>query len=262
MIPKFATLPLLVGWLGLGGAAWSQVPQPHAADQELGPLTDEEFRLPLDSKTADDVERLIPLLNSPTFKQREEATKALTEVGAPAFAKLREAYNASEDLEIRLRIETVVRAAYLNRYVFDRNGFLGVQLGSIDAPNQKGQRRTQAENGVRIDKVLSDTAAHRAGLQAEDVVTAVNGAPLMGNGQDVVQRFRASIPQFTPGTKIRLAVLRGEKTLTIDAVIGRSQEGSVRNTPFAPLYYEVEQRFPEWWYKYFAPSESAPAPQR
>ena len=37
--------------------------------------------------------------------EREAASTRLTEVGAPAFAKLRLAYRQTDDIEVRLRIE-------------------------------------------------------------------------------------------------------------------------------------------------------------
>jgi len=260
MVPRFPTLSVLLPLLALAGTARPQEAEP-APKQAAG---DEEFRLPLDAKAAAEVDRLVPLLGAPDYKQREDATRNLIDIGAPAFAKLSEAYRKhADDLEIQLRIEAVVRAAYLNRHVFDRHGFLGVQLGALDRDQRGGQpRRPLPENGVRIDKVIPDTAAHRAGLQPDDIVIAADGKPLSGNSQDAVARFRASIPQFTPGTKLRLTVLRGEKTMILDAVIGRLQEKNAPTTMVAEQYYDVANRYSEWWEKFFAPSEPSPAPQR
>jgi hypothetical protein len=260
IVPKFPTLSALMVMVALAGSARPQPAEPPPK-RPNETASDEEFPSP-DAKVAQEIDRLIPLLGAPDYKKREEATRALIEIGAPALAALRQAYhNRADDLETQLRVEAVVRAAYLNHHVFDRHGFLGVQLAPLDRAERdpKGQRRPVPENGVRIQTVISDTAAHRAGLQGDDIVVAVDGKPLSGNSQDAVNRFRASIPQFTPGTKIRMTVLRGEKTLTIDATIGRLQEKNAPNTTVAEQYYETANRFAEWWDKSFAPEGPAPA---
>ncbi len=226
-----------------------------------GPLTDDEFRLSLEIEEAANVDRLIPLLGSPDYKQREAATSSLIEIGAPAFAKLRTAYEQTDDLEMRLRVEQVVRTAYLNRYVFDRNGFLGISLAPYEPRDTKGPRRAEIESGVKVTQVIANTAAAKAGLRAEDVIVAMNGVPVAGPGRDSTDRFSDSIRQNPPGTKVRLTVLRETNTLTLDAIIGRCPEDNVRRVRFAGLYDQVSERFETWWFKYFrvaAKSEDGP----
>jgi len=62
-----------------GARVLGQLPVPPAgpAPPPLGPLDDGEFRLPLDIAEAANVDRLIPLLASPDYKQREAATTSL-----------------------------------------------------------------------------------------------------------------------------------------------------------------------------------------
>jgi hypothetical protein len=259
----------VIGWtpLWLAGAAqaWAppQVPPavgpvvPPAAPvvaaalPPLGPLTDDEFRLPLPDEDAANVDRLVPLLGSPDYKQRETATTALIEIGAPAFAKLRTAYEQADDLEARLRIEQVVRTAYLNRYVFDRNGFLGISLAPYEPKDVKGPRRTDIESGVRVTQIIANTGAAKAGLRADDVITAMNGTPVPGTGGESTARFSESIRQTPPGTKVRLTVFRDGNMVTLDATIGRCPEDNVGRVRFAGLYVQVSERFGTWWFKYF-----------
>jgi len=222
------------------------------APPPLGPLNDDEFRLPLESTEAADVDRLIPLLASPDYKQRETATASLIDIGAPAFAKLRTAYEQTDDLEMRLRIEQVVRTAYLNRYVFDRNGFLGISLAPYEPRDARGvRRRTNIESGVRVTQVIPHTGAAKAGLRAEDVIVAMNGVPLAGTGRESTDKFSDAIRQNPPGTKVSLTVVREMNTLTLDAIIGRCPEDNVRKVRFAGLYDQVSERFETWWFKYF-----------
>jgi len=245
--------------LGLTGQP--QVFPAEPAPPPLGPLNDDEFRLSLEIAEAANVDRLIPLLGSPDYKQREAATTSLIDIGAPAFAKLRTAYEQSDDLEMRLRVEQIVRTAYLNRYVFDRNGFLGISLQPYDPKDTKGPRRADIEAGVKVSQVIPNTAAAKAGLRADDVIVAMNGVPVTGAGQQSTDRFSDSIRQNPPGTKVRLTVVREMNTLTLDAIIGRCPEDNVRRVRFAGLYDLVSERFETWWFKYFrvaAKSEDEP----
>lgn len=63
---------------------------------------------PEETTTAERVARLIALLASPKFAEREEATRALDVLGPAALPALREAAN-SEDIEVGRRAETLVK---------------------------------------------------------------------------------------------------------------------------------------------------------
>lgn len=249
-------LVLMLGPIALA----QQPPDPNEPQSppEL-PLTDEEFHLPLDPQTATEVDRLIPLLNAPGFSEREKASEALLTIGAPAVAKLRDAYAQTDNLETRLRIEQTVRSAYLNRYVFDKYGFLGVQLQTVNRAKQRagGQPVPAAavENALQIGRVIADTAASRAGLQAEDIVYSLNGVPVAGGGQEAVNKFSTNIRTYPPGAKIKLDIERNGTRMLIDAVIGRCPEDSARarSVGFWPEYGKACARFDEWWNKFFAP---------
>lgn len=221
------------------------------ANPPLGPLNDDEFRLPLEPEEAANVDRLIGLLGSPEYKQREAATTSLIDIGAPAFAKLRAAYGQTDELEVRLRVEQVVRTAYLNRHVFDRNGFLGISLAPYEPRDARGQRRPDLVTGVRVTQVISNTGAAKAGLRAEDVIVAMNGVQLTGTGRETTDRFSEMIRRNPPGTRVRLTVVRETNTLNLDAIIGRCPENNVRSVRFAGLFYQVNERFDTWWFKYF-----------
>ena len=100
---RLTTLFVYVFCLGLCGvvdtAAHAQVQlQVPIQQEEIDPLedaryeseilSDEEFSLPLDTTAAQSADQLIPKLGSPSFKEREEATAGLIEIGAPTFASM------------------------------------------------------------------------------------------------------------------------------------------------------------------------------
>ena len=63
--------------------------------------------------------------------------------------------------------------------------------------------------------VISGSPADQAGLQTNDVITQVNGTNIDQN-----HSLTALLDQFTPGTKINLTVIRGDKTLNVSATLG------------------------------------------
>src|SRR5207244_1362765 len=52
-----------------------------------------------------EIERLVKQLGSPRFKEREAATKRLTEIGEPALEALRK---PADSLEARRRVEVII----------------------------------------------------------------------------------------------------------------------------------------------------------
>ncbi|MGE5484260.1 MAG: M50 family metallopeptidase [Ignavibacteriales bacterium] len=71
-----------------------------------------------------------------------------------------------------------------------------------------------------IDQVLPGYPAEAVGLQKGDRITRVNGAPVT-EWESVSQALRGS-----PGTKVRLTVMRGGEEKDIDVVPSRNQDGT------------------------------------
>ncbi|MDX1948509.1 MAG: PDZ domain-containing protein [Pirellulaceae bacterium] len=82
------------------------------------------------------------------------------------------------------------------------SGALGIQLDSVDQP-------------ARIQEVMDDSAAEKAGLQAGDVILKVNGKTIEGR-QQLVETIRG----YMPGQKVELLVKRDADELTIHATLG------------------------------------------
>lgn len=161
------------------------------------PITDEFFRLPIDESLGQAIDKSISDLKSPHYATRSKAVEDLVQVGTPALARLRRAYRANGDLEVKLAIGDVVRRAYFNHHVFDRNGFLGISMRAYSFDQRKSEhdralravktRRPVKEPltvppllpdhivGVEVRKLTPDTAATRAGLEVYDVIFEVDG---------------------------------------------------------------------------------------
>jgi serine protease DegQ len=108
---------------------------------------------------------------------------------------------------VRRLVEQLVRFGAVER------GQLGVLV--VDSPPSPQQPR----QGALITGVEPGTAAAAAGLRIDDVVVAVDGRPVTSAGS-----LRAAIGQLRVDQPIELEILRGGRTLRIQARIGRRPE--------------------------------------
>jgi S1-C subfamily serine protease len=119
-----------------------------------------------------------------------------------------------------------------------RPAFLGVQAQPL-TPALKQRLGIYAETGVIVTEVVSSSAAARAGLKPEDVITAVNDRPVRDPAQ-----LREAVQQAGPGKEVALHVVRGKENLTLRAKL---QEGTIGhfllpgNEPFPTV--DVESLF-------------------
>ncbi|HUS38861.1 MAG TPA: trypsin-like peptidase domain-containing protein [Pirellulales bacterium] len=107
-----------------------------------------------------------------------------------------------------------------------------------------GPRKIQAASGIlgvliendskgaRIDQVMPDSAAEKAGLQVNDVIALFNGTKVEGR-EALINKVKA----LPPGTRVRLSVVRGDETLSISATLGdrnkvdpSAQRGNFQNS--------------------------------
>ena len=100
--------------------------------------------------------------------------------------------------------------------------FLGIGLG-------------EAENGVLVTDVAADSPAAEAGLEVDDVITAVNG-------EDVtVDSIRDTVASLSVGDEITLSVERGDETLELTATLGERPQAQ----PVQPPVLETPERAPD-----------------
>ncbi len=221
-------------------------------------VSDQEFPKEISPRQAELIRERVAQLGSPIFEYRNDATKQLLNVGVAALPTLQRAYRGTDDLETKLRIEGIVREAYIDYHVFDRNGFLGVSLrpywlaqhGAIDVP--------EGTVGVVVTNVVEGSGAGRAGLLENDVIVSLDGHPIDGTRGQLVQAFAATVRSHRPGTDLRIGLWRKGRERLIIATVGRAARTSVRrgNIQVIPrLLREAEARFPTWWTAHF---ESAP----
>jgi len=240
-------------------AARAQYAEPPVVRAPGTPASGEEFRLPLAEPVAAEAALLISQLGSPDYPQRERASERLQEIGASAFALLRTAYHETDDLEVRLRIERVVREAYLDHHVYRHNGFLGVSQDRIGVTSDEDPRIPAGQMGIRVRQVLENTGAERAGLQSEDVIVALNGRPLEA-GAHPSERFGDTICHLGPHARVVLTLLRGQRRLEVEATLGRrplEHYGFGQGEAYESLV-QASLAFEDWWLRQFRRPAVAP----
>ena len=102
------------------------------------------------------------------------------------------------------------------------HGFLGVALAAEDATfgngfgaGDFGGHGRSGGAGVTVGGIVSSGPAEAAGLQAGDVITAVDGTAI-----DAAHPLDLVTSQLAPGQTVQLTVLRGGQTVTLSLTLG------------------------------------------
>jgi serine protease Do len=99
----------------------------------------------------------------------------------------------------------------LTRHGMVRRGYLGVQIKDLDPAVAS---RLGIQDGVLIASVFDDSPAAKGGVQAGDIVTAVDGKPVK-DGKEL-QRVVANLPLGKP---VQLSLIRDGKPLSKSVTI-------------------------------------------
>jgi serine protease Do len=92
-------------------------------------------------------------------------------------------------------------------------GSIGIQFQAAQS-SAVGRMYGFANGGVFVSVVTPNGPAAKAGVQAQDVITSVDGKPVK-NGDELV----GIISDKAPGSTVHLGVMRGGKSLTLDVSI-------------------------------------------
>lgn len=92
--------------------------------------------------------------------------------------------------------------------------FLGIRYGMIDG-DLAAERNLPVQNGALVSDVEPTGPAGQAGLQANDIITAINGTSL-ANGNSLRQALLGN----KPGDTVQLSVLRNGQELNLSVTLG------------------------------------------
>jgi serine protease Do len=107
-----------------------------------------------------------------------------------------------------------------------KRGVLGVFIDDLDHDLAQSLRLEDTK-GVIITEVIKDTPAEKAGIERYDVVVELNGQKV-----EMANDFKNRVAMLSPGTKVKLVVIRNGKKKTIKAELGdRDEQLQVVNKP-------------------------------
>jgi len=115
---------------------------------------------------------------------------------------------------------SIVKKVYedLKQYGEVQRGLMGVNITDVTSDIAKEEKLDEVK-GVYLAGVVDDGAAKAAGLQAKDVIIAINGEPV-----DAMSDLQEKLSRFRPGDKVDVTFLRKGKQDTKTVVL-RNMEG-------------------------------------
>lgn len=99
-----------------------------------------------------------------------------------------------------------------------KRGVLGVLGGEI-TPDLAEAMGYDTSKGAFVSQVMPDSAAEKAGLQAGDVITSVNGKEISTFGE-----LRAKIATIGAGNTVKIGLLRDGKAINANVTLGENQQ--------------------------------------
>lgn len=195
----------------------------------------------------DRIFELLDQLGSNNFEKRESADANLREMGMPVMPYLTERFEASEDLETRLRVQRVIEHVYFWDHVFSKNAFLGIQ--HVEYSNPADGRLGDGEAGIEIRNIIEGTSAERAGLKRGDLIIGVDGQRL---GSDINRTtFADMIRTKRPGDPMEFLIYRGAEMQTYEINLGHRPThlyvGRGLPKEISDNYKDSMQNFHSWW---------------
>src|SRR4051812_27991567 len=95
------------------------------------------------------------------------------------------------------------------------HGYLGININDVTPDNAHFFNMKDA-SGAIVAQVTPDSPASKGGIKQGDVVTEVNGQKVT-NGS----ALQMAVSQMTPGTPVKLSIMREGKPMTLDVTVGQ-----------------------------------------
>ena len=102
----------------------------------------------------------------------------------------------------------------LLKYGKVERGMLGVIAQNI-SPELADVMHLKTTKGTLVSTIIPGSPAYRAGIRSQDVITDINGKPVISSAQ-----LRNTLGLMRPGTTVKLTLLRDHQSHTVNATIG------------------------------------------
>jgi len=122
-----------------------------------------------------------------------------------------------------------------------RRAWLGIVPQAL-TPDMAEYWGVQARSGVIVNSVIPGSPAAAAGLQEGDLVVQIDGRPIPVDQEDHVPIFVEQVGSSGVGTKLRLAVLRQGKPLTVNVVLGAAPKSRLEAEEYRSSEFELTVR--------------------
>jgi serine protease Do len=95
------------------------------------------------------------------------------------------------------------------------HGYLGININDVTPDNAHFFNLKNTEGAI-VAQVSPDSPASKGGLKQGDVVTEVNGEKVTG-----ASSLQVAVSEMTPGTALKLGIVRDGKPVTLDLTVGQ-----------------------------------------
>lgn len=159
-------------------------------------------------------------LKSEEFNKREAAQTALVDWARlrpeAAMDSLFEQSRVADDPEVRKRCLAVLRELVNDEYAKDGEGYIGIMMNeeALQLPDDSKPRGV-----IRVIEVVRESAGAKAGLKFNDLILGLDD--LVWPEKAALQPFREKIRQLKPSSKITLNILRNDKRMSLQVILGR-----------------------------------------
>lgn len=129
----------------------------------------------------------------------------------------------------------------LMTYGYVNSGYLGVSVSDVDAA---AAAYFGGPRGARVEEVVAGYAAHRAGIQVKDIITAIGEYPV-----ETVNDLTRMLRRFAPGDATTVTVYRGGRELVLHITLDeKPKEGTAQN-PQNDGGAPTDEDWAEWYEK-------------
>ena len=182
---------------GLGGTVTAGIVSARGRDIGSGPYDDYiQIDAPINKGNS----------GGPAFNIDGDVIGVNTAIYSPSGGSVGIGFDIPADTT-KMVVTQLKEHGYVNR------AWLGVQIQPVTAGIADSLGLQKAE-GALVDQPEPASPAAKAGIQAGDVITALNGKPVKGS-----RELAQTIGMITPGTTVKLTLLRNGEVKTMDLTL-------------------------------------------